>query len=421
MSEAIIAAAIFGAAYAVIASERVHKTIVALIAGVAIIVSGVLSQEEAFAAIDFNVIFLLASMMILAHIMRKTGAFQWVAIKSVKLAKGEPKRVLILLALLTAVASALLDNVTTVVLLVPLSLFIADSLNISPKPFLISTILVSNVGGTATLIGDPPNILIGSAANLSFTDFLLNLTPIAFLILALYLAFIPVVFAKHLIATDERKKIVMGMDEKSVITDPPLLQKSLIVMTLTMIGFLLHQSLGLEPATVALGGAALLLLWSGETPEGAFEEVEWSTLFFFIGLFIIVEGVVQVGLIDRMADMVLGLTQGHLGLSAMAVLWISALLSGVIDNIPYTAAMVPFIQRLGEQLPIVPLWWSLALGACLGGNLTIIAASANVYVVNVAKRSGHAVTFVDFLRYGIPVTFGSVALSSVYIWVRYLM
>jgi len=311
--------------------------------------------------------------------------------------------------------------VATVVLMVPVVLFVAETLDVDPKPFLISIIFASNIGGTATLIGDPPNIMIGSAAGLSFNDFLINLAPIAIIILVVYLALVAVIFRKSLTAPEHLRVMALKIDESSVITDPSLLRKSLIIMLLTIVGFLLSRTFGLEAATIALGGAGLLLLWSGESPEEALADVEWSLLIFFVGLFILVEGLVKVGIIDQLAGMLVTVTNGNVGLASMAILWMSAVLSGIIDNIPYTAAMLPFVNTMGNQMSVLPLWWSLALGACLGGNLTVIAASPNVFVVDVAKKSGHIISFKEFLLYGIPVTFGSMVICSIYIWLRYLM
>jgi Na+/H+ antiporter NhaD/arsenite permease-like protein len=263
--------------------------------------------------------------------------------------------------------------------------------------------------------------MIGSAAGLSFNDFLVNLAPIAFIILGLYLALVCIIFRKSLAAPDRLRELALRTDESSVITDPGLLRKSLIVMALTIVGFLLSRPLGLEAATVALGGAGLLLLWSGESPEEALVDVEWSLLIFFVGLFILVEGLLKVGIIDQMANALLAATGDNVGIASMAILWMSAVLSGIIDNTPYTAAMLPFVKAMGEQVALEPLWWSLALGACLGGNLTVIAASANVYVVDVAKKSGHVISFKEFLMYGVPVTIGSMVVCSIYVWLRYLM
>lgn len=421
MIQTILTLVVFIGAYVFIASERIHKTIVALIAAVVLIVLGIVSQAEAFASIDFGVIFILISMMVIANIMRKTGLFQWLAIKCVKIANAGPLGVLVLISLVTAGASAVLPNVAAVVLMVPVVLFVADTLDVDPKPFLISVVFASNIGGTATLIGDPPNIMIGSAAGLSFNDFLLNLAPISIIILAVYLALVCLIFRKSLIAPDHLRALALKIDEAGVITDPVLLRKSAIVLALTIVGFLFSRVLGLEVATIALGGAGLLLLWSGESPEEALATVEWSLLIFFVGLFILVEALVKVGVIDQLANMLVSYTSGNVGLASMAILWMSAILSGIIDNIPYTAAMLPFVKIMGEQMAVTPLWWSLALGACLGGNLTAIAASANVFVVDVAKKSGHTISFKEFLLYGIPVTIGSMIICSVYIWLRYLM
>lgn len=415
-----LAVIIFVVTYAIIVSERVHRTVAALLGAVALLLLKVLTQEEAFQAVDFNVIFLLAGMMAITDLMRKTGVFQWVAIRSVKLARGDPFRILLALCLITAMASALLDNVTVVVLVAPLTLFIADSLAISPGPFLIAEILASNIGGTATLIGDPPNLLIGSAAGLDFNAFLVHLAPVSILILIAFLVSTYFLFGRDLKVTPARRLSVAAMDERAVITNPSLLRKSLVVMAVTLMGFLLHGALGLKPATIALAGATLLLLWSRQDPAKVLQEVEWTTLFFFVGLFIVVEGLVKVGAIRQASEFVIRLTQGNLTLTAIVLLWLSALLSGFVDNIPYTATMIPVVEQLGTSMPVRPLWWSLALGACLGGNLTLIGASANVVIASIAERSGSPIAFGEFLRYGALVTLMSVVISTVYIWVRYL-
>lgn len=421
LNDVTIAAVIFLVAYGLIASDRINKTLAALLGGLAMIVFRVLGQHEGFLAIDFNVIFLLVGMMVLAGILRRTGFFQWVAIRSIRVAGGHPFRLMIVLSIVTAVLSALLDNVTTVVLIAPVTLSIASILGVAPIPFLVAEILASNIGGTATLIGDPPNILIGSASGLDFMAFLTNMGPVALIVFVVFLITLRLLFRNSLTVTEEARRAALELDEESAISDPGLLRKSLIVISLTLVGFLLHGPLGYEPATVALLGATVLMLIARTDPETIFREVEWPTLFFFVGLFILVEGVVHVGIIQVLADRLLTLTAGNESVTAIGLLWLSGIASGIVDNIPYTATMIPVVQDLGRAgLAIEPLWWALALGACLGGNVTIIGASANVVVANLADRSGHKITFRAFLPYGLLVGFESLVIASVYLWFRYL-
>ena len=416
------AVAVFVVAYALIASERIHKTVAALLGGVAIILLGISSQEEAFAAIDFNVIFLLAGMMVLAAIIRRTGVFGWMAVRAARLAGGDGYRILVVMSLITAVASALLDNVTTVVLVGPITLFLAARLGLSPMPLIISAILASNIGGAATLIGDPPNILIGSAAGLDFVAFLAHMAPLSILCLVLYLAAARWLFGNQLRIAPELRDELLAMDERQMISDPGLLRVSLIVLSATLIGFLLHGALGYEPGTVALAGAAVLLLLSRLEPHEVLRDVEWTTLFFFIGLFIMVGGIIEVGLIDLIAGGIADVTGGELASTSILLLWLSAILSGFIDNIPYTATMIPVVDQLvanqGHAADV--LWWSLAIGADFGGNATVIAASANVTLASLAEREGHPIGFGTFARYGVPVTLGTMAIATAYVWIRYL-
>jgi len=417
-----LTALIFIVTYGLIATDRIDKTIAALLGGTAVVVVGIIDQEEAFGAIDLNVIFLLAGMMTLAAILRRTGFFQWLAIRSAKLAGGQPYRLLIVMSIVAAVLSAFLDNVTTVVLLAPVTLYLARVLRVSPVPFLVSQILASNIGGTATLIGDPPNILIGSAAGLGFLEFLVNMGPIALAILIVFILATRVLFARDMEVHDDVREAVLALDEREVLTDARLLRISLIVIGATIVGFLVATPLGLEAGTIALLGAAVLLLLSGLDVESVLREVEWPTLFFFVGLFMLVEAVVHVGIIDSLADALLDLTGGDPTVTTIGLLWLSGVASAIIDNIPYTATMIPVVQRMGAAgLPLEPLWWSLALGACLGGNATIVGASANVVVANMAGRAGHPIGFRAFLRYGLVVAVVSLVMSSVYLYGRYLI
>ena len=420
MNSVWLAGGVFLITFGIIVTERVHRTIAALLGGVAMIVLGVLPQEQAFHAIDWNVIFLLAGMMAIANVLSETGLFQWIAVQAVKLGKGDPFRILIILSLVTAITSALLDNVTIVVLIAPVTLFVAANLRISPIPFLIAEILASNIGGTATLIGDPPNIIIGSAAGIDFLTFAANLAPISLLILAAFIGFSWWLFRKDLRNDATAPRDLEVLEVAELITDGPMLRRALIVMGAVGLGFILHGALNLEPATIALAGATVLMLWGRNDPHLVLREIEWTTLGFFVGLFITVEAVVHVGIIETVAQAALRLTGGDLALTSMLLLWMSAIGSGIVDNIPYTATMVPVVKSLGQAMPIDPLWWSLALGACLGGNLTLVGASANVVVVSIAERSGHPISFMRFFRYGLITTFFSMVLASLYVWLRYL-
>jgi len=416
-----VAATIFVTTYALIATDRIDKTVAALLGGLAMIVLRVIDQETAFHAIDFNVIFLLAGMMALAGTLRRTGFFQWVAIRSVKVAGGDPFRLIVVLSVVAAGLSAFLDNVTTVVLIAPVTLYIAMTLRVSPFPFLVSEILASNIGGTATLIGDPPNILIGSASGLDFAAFLGTMAPAALLVFVAFVVTVRFFFRGALEVHAEVRDAVLALDEREVLTDPRLLRISLVVIGLTIVGFLVHGVLGYEPATIALLGAAALMLVTRSDPAEVLREIEWPTVFFFVGLFMLVEGVVEVGIIGAIAAGLFDLTAGDQSITTIGLLWLSGVASAIVDNIPYTAAMIPVVRELGAQgLAVEPLWWSLALGACLGGNATIIGASANVVVANLAGRAGHPITFRGFLPYGLVVVVESLVISSAYLWVRFL-
>jgi Na+/H+ antiporter NhaD/arsenite permease-like protein len=360
-------------------------------------------------------------MMVIASVLARTGFFDWLAIRSVRLSGGRPIRLLLILAVVTAVLSAFLDNVTTVVLMTPVTLSVAHRLGVSPVPYLISGILASNIGGTATLIGDPPNILIGSAAGLGFDQFLLNLAPVTLVIFLVYVVIAWGLFRGHLQVPDERREAALERTEESAIKDRGLLVRALIVAGATIFGFLIHSAIGVEPATIALMGAMVLMLIGGLDPHKTLREVEWSTLFFFVGLFILVEAVVEVGIVGGIADALAQATDGQPLVATVGLLWFSAIGSAVIDNIPYTATAIPIVERLAlSGIPAEPLWWALALGACLGGNLTIVGASANVVVANVAHRAGHPIGFFMFLRYGFVVVLMSLVISTGYLWLRYL-
>jgi Na+/H+ antiporter NhaD/arsenite permease-like protein len=419
--DAYIALAIFIASYALIASDAIDRTIAALLGALLMIVLGVLDQHEAFEAVDLDVIFLLAGMMILAGILRRTGFLQWMAIRSVKFVRGDPVRLLVALSAVSAVLSALLDNVTTVVLIAPVTVYIASVMRVSPVPYLVAEILASNIGGTATLIGDPPNILIGSASGLTFVDFLLNLTPIVLVIFGVFLATVVFFFRADVIVDPGDRVALLRVDERSFIANRPLMRLSLLVIGLTLIGFLLSGALGLQPATIAMLGAVALIIVARVPLEDALREVEWSTLLFFVGLFMLVEGIVEVGIVNALGEALLTVTRADPAITTIALLWFSGIVSAIIDNIPYTATMIPIVYQMGEAgIPIEVLWWSLALGACLGGNATIVGASANVVVANISAGAGHPILFRHYVRYGIIVVVESLAISTAYLWLRYL-
>ena len=432
-----IATGLFILAYGLIVTEKIHKTIVAIFGAALMIVLGIVTQENAFHStdlgVDWNVIFLLVSMMIIINIMRPTGVFEYIAIKSAKVAKGEPFMIMAILSVVTASVSAFLDNVTTVLLIAPVTLLICEALELDVVPFLITEALASNIGGTATLIGDPPNIMIASKAQLDFMAFIYHLTPVIILVLIVYVITLKFIFGKQLYVRDELRKRIMSMDEREAIKDPLLLKKSLAVLVITITGFVFHGTLHFEPATIALFGAGLLLLVSGtKDPHHILAEAEWTTLFFFMGLFVIIGGVVNVGLIKWMSIKVLELTHGSLLGTSMVIMWFSAFASAFIDNIPYVATMNPLIIDMAKQLwpnlsgtellhhpDLMPIWWSLALGACLGGNGTAIGASANVIVVGMAEKMGRPISFKKFMLYGMPLMIESVIICTGYVWLRY--
>ena len=420
----LLAGAVFLATYALIVTEKIHRTLAALLGASVVIVLKLVDQHDAFASVDFNVIFLLAGMMIIANIMAKTGVFQWIAVEAVRRAKARPYTLLVFTSVVTAVVSAFLDNVTTVVLLTPVIFFIAQRLETSPVPFLISQVIASNIGGTATLIGDPPNIIIGSQMGKDFNDFLVNLTPAAAVALAAYLYLARWIFRSELavavkvLDADDIQRLV---DEERKIADPRLMRISAVVLGFTILGFLLSRLAGLEGATIALTGAVVLMIVAREDVHEILKTVEWPTLFFFVGLFIVVGGVVKTGIIADLAHAVLGVTGGRTDVAAIIVLWMSGFISAIVDNIPYTITMVPLIQELGHTVNVEPLIWALALGANFGGNATVVGASANVVVASMSEARGYPITFASYLKYGVPATLITMVVATVDIWLRYLV
>lgn len=416
--QVIFATAVFLISYGVIVSEKVHRAVVALVGAALIALAKVMSPDQAVEAIDFNTIGLLVGMMIIVGITRQTGVFEYLAIKAAKRSGGHPLKIMAALGLVTAVLSAFLDNVTTVLLIVPVTFAIAQKLKISPLPFLIVEILTSNIGGTATLIGDPPNIMIGSATKLGFMDFIINLTPVVVVVYVLTIFLLRLIYRKQLVADPHLQKGIMDLNENDEIKDPVLLKKCLFVLFLTISGFVLHQFVHLESSVIALSGASLLLLITREDPEHALHAVEWPVIFFFVGLFIIVGALEHVGVIEAVARFALKLTGGEVVSSGILILWISAIASAFVDNIPFVATMIPLIQdmgRLGGIENLNFLWWSLSLGACLGGNGTVIGASANVVVIGMAEKRGTHISFIGFMKVAFPLMIMSIVVSMAYL------
>jgi Na+/H+ antiporter NhaD/arsenite permease-like protein len=423
----VFAVALFAVVLLLIAFELVNRTVAALL-GAAILVSfGIVEQEEAATEfIDWNTIGLLAGMMVIVAVLEKSGIFEYLAIKSAQWGKARPGRILILLALVTAVLSAFLDNVTTVILMVPVTFVIAEALDSDPMPFLLTQVMASNIGGAATLIGDPPNILIGSAAGLTFAEFAINLTPVVILALPVALGILYLLFRKQLHTSKESERAIAAMDAEGSIRDKVLLRRSLTVLALVVLAFFLHGILHLEVATIALFGAAAIILYTRSDIEEVLHGVEWPTLLFFVGLFVLVGGLEATGFIDEIAELLTDVAPGASAATAIIVIWGSGIASGIVDNIPFTATMIPVIQDMSEaeglsEAQTKSLWWALALGADFGGNFTLIGASANVVVAGMSERAGRKISFLRFMAYGIPVTLVSLVIATGYVVVRYYL
>ena len=417
----LVAIIIFCLAYILIIFEKFPISVLAMLGAIVMVMTGVLGAEEAFRAIDLNVIFLLVGMMIMVSILAETGLFEWIAIKATQLVKGEPIPLLVLLMLATAVFSAFLDNVTTILLIVPVTIVMLENLKLDTKPFIIGEILASNIGGTATLIGDPPNILIGSEAGFSFNDFIINLGPVIIINLIVTIFLLYFFYCRKLKVSRELKAHIMELSPDRALKDKKLMYQSLVILLLVIAGFVSHEITHIEPSIIALAGAMALILVSKKEPEEIFEKVEWPTLFFFMGLFIMVEGLVEVGVIQMLAEATLSLTKGDFQKTALFIGVLSSSVSPIIDNIPYTTTMLPLIKNLENAFSNVDaLWWSLALGACLGGNATLIGASANVVAANISKKNGKVISFIEYLKYGLPLTFVTIVIAMIYLNFRYL-
>jgi Na+/H+ antiporter NhaD/arsenite permease-like protein len=426
VTPALVVAA-FVAAYVLIATERIHRVAAALTGAAAMVVLGVVDVESAFfsedTGVDWNVIFLLFGMMVIVSIVRRTGVFEYLAIWSAKRVRGRPFRLMVMLVLLTAVASALLDNVTTVLLVAPVTMLVCERLAVPAVPFLIAEVMASNIGGTATLIGDPPNIIIASRGDLTFNDFLLNLAPLIVLLMVVFVGLCWLLWGKRLPYHEDRVEAVMRLDEREAIHDRVLLVKSSVVLGIVLMAFVLHAAVHLDPSIIALLGAGVLVAWSRLDPPEYLEEVEWPTLVFFMGLFIMVGALVEVGVIGNLGEALTEAVGDRYLVAGTVLIWVSGLLSGIVDNIPYVATMSPLVADLvaaGNNSPEArSLWWALAIGADLGGNATAVGASANVVVLGLAARNGHPISFWQFTKYGLIVATVTIAISWVYYALRY--
>ncbi len=424
----VLALLVFVGSYVLIATERVHRVAAALGGAALMLVLGLTDGKAAFyspdSGIDWNVVFLLLGMMVIVGVIRRTGLFEALAIFAAKRARGRPFPVMVLLVLITAVASALLDNVTTVLLVAPVTFLVCERLGVAVAPYLIAEVMASNIGGSATLIGDPPNIIIASRAGLSFNDFLVHLAPFAVVLLVVFVGLSRLLFRGAFTADPERVAEVMRLSERDAIQDRRLLGQSLGVLALVLAGFVLQPVLHYEPSIVALLGAGLLVLVSSVTTEDAIADVEWETLVFFMALFVMVGALVETGIISALADWLAQVTGGRLLLTTMVLLAVSMVLSGIVDNIPYVATMAPVVAALTHGHPGGSgqvLWWALALGAGLGGNATAVGASANVVVLGMAKRYGSPIGFWEFTKYGLVVVAASAVLAAPYLWLRYFV
>jgi Na+/H+ antiporter NhaD/arsenite permease-like protein len=413
-----VAVGVFVVALALIASERVDRTKVALLGATVVVLAQTLDQEHAVEAIDFNTIGLLTGMMLMVRLTETTGVYTWLAIRAGQLSGGRPLAVVISLSLTTAVLSAFLDNVTTILLIVPITFLLADTLDLDPVPLIIIEIVASNIGGTATLIGDPPNILIAGHTGLSFGAFIANLAPIAAITMIVVVAGLYMTFKNRLQIPSEARARVMRLDAGRSIEDAAEAKRTVPVLVATILVFFIHKPLHLEPATVALAGASVTLLVTRQPLQEAIAGIEWPTLFFLIGLFVMVGALEETGALGEVADGIASVTGGDRVAELLGILWFSAVGSGAVDNIPFTAAMIPVVDNLGGDADDA-YWWALALGACFGGNATIVAAAANVAASGMAARAGRPISFTAFLRYGIPATVVSLALATGYVMVRY--
>ncbi len=416
----IIAIVIFLVTMAAIMTEKLHRTVAAVAGALLLILTGVLSVESGFSYVDLNTLGVLIGMMLFVAVVKNSGIFEYIAIKAAKIAKGRPWPLMVLFALITAVLSAFLDNVTTVLLIGPMTLAITSMLRINPIPFFMTQIMASNIGGTATLIGDPPNIMIGSAAGLSFTDFITNTGVAVLFVLAATIVCFYFIYGRKLHVEPEAMDSILQLDENKAIKDRSLLIKSVVMILLVVFGFVFHSQLHLESCTIALTAAAVMLLIGRQDVEEIVAGVEWTTILFFTGLFIVVGGLQETGVIQILANGLMDLTEGHMTLTILLILWVSAIVSSFLDNIPFVATLIPLILTMQSSgVDVTPLWWAVSLGACLGGNGTLIGASANVVLSGISNRHGFPITFASYFKVGFPLMLVSVAISTVFLLLRF--
>ncbi|MGL5749002.1 MAG: SLC13 family permease [Paraclostridium sp.] len=416
----IIAISIFFLVMIAIISEKVNRAIAAMAGGLLMVIFNIISVETGIEHIDFNTIGVLIGMMLFVAVVKNSGLFEYIAILTAKKANGDPWKIMLCFMILTAILSAVLDNVTTVLLIGPMTIVITQILNINPTPFLVTQILASNIGGTSTLIGDPPNIMIGSAANLSFVDFVVNLGPVVLIILICTILCFKFLFKKQLHVDEKFKEEILKLDEVRAIKDKTLLIKSIFMMILILLGFMLHNVIHLESSVVALGGATIMIFIGKQDVDEILSSIEWSTIAFFGGLFVIVGGLVEVGIINTIAESLIDATQGHLVLTMIVILWLSAIISSFLDNIPFVATLIPLILTMQAQgIDVMPLWWATSLGACLGGNGTLIGASANIVLSNVGQKNGYPITFRYYFKIGFPLMLLSIVISTIYLLIRF--
>lgn len=416
----LLAIGIFAAALVAIASERIDRTKIALLGGSLVLLTQTIDQEHAIEAIDFATLGLLAGMMIVVRLTETTGVYTYVAIRAGQLSKGRPFVLVVALALSTAVLSAFLDNLTTILLMVPITFLLADAFDIDPIPLILIEVMACNIGGTATLIGDPPNIMIAGATGLSFMDFLVNLAPIAYVTAAVVVCLLYVVFRKKLRIPEASRARVMELDARESIEDAAELKRLLPLLLLTILAFFVHRPLGLEPATVALTGATLMLLVTRQSLSESLSSIEWPTLFFFVGLFVMVGALEKTGAVQELANAIVSVTDGDRTAELLVISWVAAIVGGLVDNIPLTATMIPVVADIAGDSGDDAYWWALALGACFGGNMTLVAAAANVAAAGMASRAGQPIGFVQFLKVGVPVTLLSMVMVTGYLFLRYI-
>ncbi len=416
----IAALVIFLVVIVAIMTEKVHRAVAATAGAVLLLLFGILNVDSAVSYIDFNTIGVLIGMMLFVAVVKNSGIFEYIAIKSAKIAKGNPWRIMVQFVIITAVLSAFLDNVTTVLLIGPMTIAITQILKINPIPFLMTQIMASNIGGTATLIGDPPNIMIGSAAGLSFVDFILNTGIAAVVILVVMIFCFRFLYGKQLVADAEKTKLIMELEEAKTIKDRPLMMKSIVLIVFVVIGFVMHSTLGIESCVVALTAAAVMLLIGKQDAEDIIANVEWATIVFFIGLFIVVGGLQETGIIGKLAQALMDVTHGDVFVTMLLLLWLSAIFSAFLDNIPFVATLIPMILTMGQSgVDVTPLWWAISLGACLGGNGSLIGASANVVLSGISNKNGYPITFMSYLKVGFPLMIISIIISTGFLLIRY--